>query len=170
MPLKKVKVKLNKRSIEKALKDVQEYKEDLERKTQLLVQRLADEGYNVILNNIFAYDAIETGKMLSTLNESVNGTYAVLSVGDCAMYVEFGTGPLGAQSPYEGDSKGWAYDVGENIKDYTINGVTVRGWFYPDGAGGYRFTQGMPSRPFMNDSAMELRFQVMTKIVKEVFQ
>lgn len=165
----KIKIKLNTKSINDAIEKLNAYNVELENKTKLLVQRLADEGYKVILDKIFDYDAIETGNMLNTLTETVNGTYAALSIGDCAMYVEFGTGPVGANSQYKGDSKGWKYDVGEHIDNYIINGVEVRGWFYPDGAGGYRFTQGMPSRPFMYDSAMELRYVRFTSIVKEVF-
>ena len=71
------------------------------------------------------------------------------------MYVEFGTGPVGKNNPYPGNNHGWKYDVGENIKEYSINGVKVVGWFYPDESGGYRFTKGMPSRPFMYESALE---------------
>lgn len=94
----------------------------------------------------------------------------MLSVGDCAMFVEFGTGPKGEENPYIGDSMGWKYNTGDNIKEYAINGVTVTGWFYPDGSGGYRFTSGMPSRPFMYETAMELRYNKMEKIIREVFR
>ena len=139
----KIKVKLSDKGIDKALKQLEQYKQDLNKKANQLVQRLADEGYTTIINKIFEFDAIETGDMLSSVSKKSNNCYAMLSVGDCAMFVEFGTGPKGEENPYIGDSMGWKYNTGDNIKEYAINGVTVTGWFYPDGSGGYRFTSGM---------------------------
>lgn len=166
----KIKVKLSDKGIDKALKQFEQYKQDLNKKANQLVQRLADEGYTTIINKIFEFDAIETGDMLSSVSKKSNNCYAMLSVGDCAMFVEFGTGPKGEENPYISDSMGWKYNTGDNIKEYAINGVTVTGWFYPDGSGGYRFTSGMPSRPFMYETAMELRYNKMEKIIREVFR
>lgn len=168
--MKKIKIKLNDKSIDKAIKQLEQYKQELNKKTDLLVQRLADEGYTTIINKIFEFDAIETGEMLSSVTQKSSNCYAVLEVGDCAMFVEFGTGPKGEANPYVGDSAGWKYNTGENIQDYIINGVKVTGWFYPDGLGGYRFTSGMPSRPFMYETAMELRYNKLEKIIREVFR
>lgn len=165
----KIKIKLSDRSINKSIKQLEEYKQNLNKKTNQLVQKLADEGYSIIVNKIFEFDAIETGNMLSSVTKNSSNCYAMLSVGDCAMFVEFGTGPKGEANPYIGKNQGWKYNTGNNIKEYTINGVTVTGWFYPDN-GSYRFTSGMPSRPFMYETAMELRYDKMKKIIKEVFK
>lgn len=168
--MKKIKIKLNSRIISNAIKSLEQYKQDLNRKADLLVQRLADEGYKIIVNKIFEFDAIDTGNMLNTLNQKSSNCYAVLEIGDCAMFVEFGTGPAGEASPYPGNNEGWTYNIGEHIKEYNINGVNVVGWFYPDESGWYRFTKGMPSRPFMYETAIELRYNKMEKIIREVFQ
>lgn len=166
----KIKIRLNEKSVDRAIKKIEQYRADLNKKADELVQRLADEGYTIILNKIFEFDAIETGAMLNTLKLDKHNCYAVLIVGDCAMYVEFGTGPVGMSNPYPGDSHGWKYNVGKNIKEYSFNGAKIEGWFYPDGSGGYRFTRGMPSRPFMYESALELRYEKMKKIIREVFK
>lgn len=166
----KIKIKLSEKSIDRAIKQVEKYKTDLNRKADLLVERLADEGYNIILSKIFEFDAIETGAMLNSLRLNRSNCYATITVGDCAMFVEFGTGPKGEASPYPGSNPGWKYNSGSKIQEYTINGVKVVGWFYPDESGGYRFTSGMPSRPFMYQSALELRYEKMNKIIREVFK
>lgn len=75
-----------------------------------------------------------------------------LSVGtDYAIYVEYGTGMMGANSRHP-NPKGWIYDVNKH---------GVKGWFYPTTAedpnpnkhyyGGqlYGWTRGQASRPFM---------------------
>ena len=59
----KIKVKLSDKGIDKALKQLEQYKQDLNKKANQLVQRLADEGYTTIINKIFEFDAIETGDM-----------------------------------------------------------------------------------------------------------
>ena len=49
----KIKVKLSDKGIDKALKQLEQYKQDLNKKANQLVQRLADEGYTTIINKIF---------------------------------------------------------------------------------------------------------------------
>ena len=166
----KIKIKLSDKSVDRAIKRLEQYKQGINKKADLLVQRLADEGYTIIIDKIFKFDAIETGDMLNSVAKKSDNCYAMLEVGDCAMFVEFGTGPKGEASPYIGDSMGWNYNTGDNIKEYIINGVSVTGWFYPDGSGGYRFTSGMPSRPFMYETAIELRYNKLEKIIREVFK
>ena len=42
------------------------------------------------------------------------------------------------------------------------------GWIYPTDDGGFRFTEGMQSRPFMYETALELQREF-PRIAKEVF-
>ena len=42
------------------------------------------------------------------------------------------------------------------------------GWYYPTKEGGYRFTQGYPSRPFMTETAIMLSMDIVD-VAKEVF-
>lgn len=55
-----------------------------------------------------------------------------------SIYVEMGTGPKG-ESSHAGVNPEW------------MEGLTYRpnGWTYPTKDGGFRFTRGMPARPFL---------------------
>ena len=58
----------------------------------------------------------------------------------------------------------WNYNTGKTIFEIE-NGQY--GWFYPAEDGTWRFTQGMPSRPFMYETAVELMTEI-AKTEKEV--
>lgn len=66
-----------------------------------------------------------------------------------AMFVEFGTGVVGAQHGYIGSltsAGGWEYD---------INGHGDSGWVYPKN-GTFYHTRGQASKPFMYETAREI--------------
>jgi hypothetical protein len=76
-----------------------------------------------------------------------------------AVYVEFGTGVVGKQSPHP-NPEGWQYDVNDHGDE---------GWvYYDDESGKFRWTKGFKSRPFMYNTARQLEKEC-AKIVKEVF-
>lgn len=104
----------------------------------------------------------EEATMMGLGGSQVVNQIVVFDVGDAivitnnvdhALFVEFGTGVRGEQSPHP---RPWNYDV---------NGHGEQGWWYPTdnsdpnpikryGAGGsvWAWTAGMPSRPFMYEA------------------
>ena len=170
--MRTIKVKLSPQSVMGAIKEINEYKAEVERKSRVLVQRLTDYGANIARVKIISLDAVDTGELLS----GVDGYYSpTLNVGfvrvtsDHVAFVEFGTGVKGQENQHENDEylskASWGYATGQKI--FTTKDGRI-GWIYPTDDGGFRFTQGMKSRPFMYETALELQREF-SRIVKEVF-
>jgi hypothetical protein len=116
--------------------------------------------------------AYYSGELLS----GVGGYYSpTLNAGfvkvtsDHVAFVEFGTGVVGQQSPHTNgeylSKASWGYATGQKI--FTTKDGKV-GWIYPTDDGGFRFTEGMKSRPFMYQTALELQREF-PRMAKEVF-
>ena len=170
--MKTIKVKLSPQSVMNAIKEINEYKAEVERKSQVLVQKLVDYGANIARVKIISLDAVDTGELLS----GVDGYYSpTLNVGfvrvtsDHVAFVEFGTGVKGQENQHKNDEylskASWGYATGQKI--FTTKDGRI-GWIFPTDDGGFRFTQGMKSRPFMYETALELQREF-PRIVKEVF-
>lgn len=160
------------KSIDKAIKELNAYKKEVETKTRELAQRLTDLGADIVRMKIVEMGAYYSGDLLS----GVEGYYSpALNAGfirvtsDHVAFVEFGTGIVGQQNPHTNgeylSKASWGYATGSKI--FTTKDGRV-GWIYPTDDGGFRFTEGMESRPFMYETALELERQYM-QIAKEVF-
>lgn len=162
-------------SIAKAKRELDEYREDLKSKTDEFVHRLAELGVEIARANITSMDAIFNGDLIRSLHveKSDSGKNKVrcfvVADDNSALYVEFGTGVVGAASPFDGempnDFQPNAYASGKRIIEISDGRV---GWFYPGDDGNWYFTEGMPSRPFMWQTSLELRERV-EEIAREVF-
>lgn len=147
---------LSVKEIEKAKRKLERYKETLENRVQALIMALTEQGEKIAKVNVVQMGAFDSG----TLEASIEGYYSpLLGVGiiktDCyyAIFCEFGTGIRGneASHPKSGEL-GYAYDV---------NGYGEDGWYFHNSETGKSgWTTGMPSRPFMYDTAMQLRQEV----------
>ena len=171
--MKTIQIQLDPSSIADAIKELNQYKKDVENKARQLIQRLVDFGANVARVKIVEMRAYYSGELLS----GVGGYYSpTLNAGwvkvtnDHAAFVEFGTGVVGQSNPHRNgeylSKASWAYATGRTI--FTTKDGRV-GWFYPTDDGGYRFTEGMKSRPFMYETALELQREF-PRIAKEVFR
>ncbi len=163
---------MSKQSINMAIRRLKEYQKEVETKTIALAQRLTDLGVETAKIKIVELGAVDNGDLLS----SVGGYFSpllnagfIMVTSDHAAFVEFGTGAVGNTNPHSNAEylakASWKYMVGEKI--FTTKDGKV-GWIYPTDDGGYRFTEGMPSRPFMYETALELDRQFI-QIAKEVF-
>ena len=170
--MKTITVRLDPKSVKNAIDALNEYRADVERKARLLVERLTDYGADIARVKIVGLRAIDTGELLG----GVDGYYSPsLNVGyvkvtsDHVAFVEFGTGIIGKASPHRNDEylskASWSYASGAKI--FTTKDGRV-GWIYPTDDGGYRFTEGMVSRPFMYETALELQREF-PRIAMEVF-
>jgi hypothetical protein len=156
---------LSVKGIEKLKKDLLEYKRDFNIKVGLFVERLAQEGVMLAKVKIAEKDAVYTGELYNSMNirkgDAVFDGAKWIIYTDCpwAIYVEFGTGLVGSENQHPNPNlANWKYDINEHGE---------KGWFYyKDGE--WHWTKGMPSRPFMYETALELQLLV-PKIAREVF-
>lgn len=169
------KTDLSRSGIADLRKQLVDYKNNvLQQKVDLLAKRLAEKGVAIAQTNIATYDAIFTGELISSIEarygDSTKGSAVFYVVADSrhAVFVEFGTGQLGLEGSYPypfPEGVEWNYNTGKTIFEIE-NGQY--GWFYPAEDGKWYFTQGMPSRPFMYETAVELMTEI-AKTAKEVF-
>ena len=158
--------------IKRAVKELEQYKKDVEAKTRLLAQRLTDYGAELVRVKIVSMGAYYSGELLSGVDgyysPSLNAGF-IRVTSDHVAFVEFGTGVVGQGSPHNNGEylakAAWQYASGSKI--FTTKDGRV-GWIYPTDDGGFRFTEGMPSRPFMYETALELQ-RSFPRIAKEVF-
>lgn len=162
-------------SIRNLQKELEKYRDSLTYKCQLLAEKLSERGVEIARVQIADLDAIFTGELIQSLHSDYKDSnkygavFAVVTDSDHALFCEFGTGQRGKDSPYpyplpEGVS--WDYATGKTIRQNSKTGAYY--WFYPGQDGKWHYTEGMPSRPFMYLTSMELIREI-PKIAKEVF-
>lgn len=152
-------------------KELLNYKNNtLQHKIELLTKRLAEQGVVIAKANVTSLDAIFTGDLINSIHTQYGGSakgtaiFYVVADSEHAIYVELGTGIVGAKKPYKGKLP-VMYAQGKTIH-HTKNGKY--GWFYQDANGDWYFTEGMPSRPFMYETSLEL-MSIVVRTAKEVF-
>ena len=171
--MKNIEVRLDPKSIEAAIKEINEYRKEVEQKARLLVQRLTDYGAEIARIKIVDLGAVYSGELFSGVDgyfsPLLNAGYVKVT-SDHVAFVEFGTGVVGQQSPHTNgeylSKAAWGYATGQKIFT-TKDGKT--GWIYPTDDGGFRFTEGMKSRPFMYQTALEIQKEF-PRMAKAVFE
>jgi len=171
--VKNITVRLDPKSVDNAIKELEQYKKDIEQKARLLVERLIDYGADIARIKIVNLGAVYSGELLSGVDgyfsPLLNAGY-VRVTSDHVAFVEFGTGVVGQQSPHTNgeylSKASWGYATGQKI--FTTKDGKV-GWIYPTDDGGFRFTEGMKSRPFMYQTALELQREF-PRMAREVFR
>lgn len=163
---KVVKFGLSVKEVQNAIKEIKAYQSDLNRKCEILAQRLAEEGVVIAKVKIMQFPAVYTGELLNSIQSEPgamisNGSQWIIYTGcEWAPFVEFGTGIIGSGNPHPDPGlANWKYDVNEHGE---------AGWFYyKDGE--WHWTKGMPSRPFMYETGRDL-LEIVPKIAKEIFK
>ena len=175
--MKEKPIKLNcfsQSSIQNAIKALQSYQDSLTYKCQLLAEKLAEKGVEIARVQISDLDAVFTSELLQSVHSEYKGSvkgggvWAVVADSKHAAFVEFGTGIIGKANPYKGtlpEGVDWQYASGKTIRQLADGRY---GWFYKGNDGNWYFTEGMPSRPFMYNTANELR-SIIVSTAKEVF-
>lgn len=157
-----IRFSLNEKDIDRAIKELQQFKKEFLEKCDRLVEALTDKGVEIARLQVQQLDAVYTGELWN----SIEGYYSpslnagIIKAGAYyAVYVEFGTGVVGKQSPHP-KPDGWQYDVNQHGDE---------GWvYYDDESGKFRWTKGFKSRPFMYNTARQLEKEC-AKIAREVF-
>ena len=174
------------KSIQAAVKAIRDYENSLTYKCRLLAEKLAKKGVEVARIEVTSLDAIFTGDLMRSIhaeyvgNIKGGGIWAVVADDESAVFVEFGTGQMGAENPYPYDlpeGVTWKYNSGKTIRQ-ALQDIEVHGniyvkageyyWSYIGDDGKLHITKGMPSRPFMYLTAIKLR-EIVLQTALEVF-
>ena len=175
------KTDLSVKGMENLKKQLLDYKNNtLQQKLNILAKTLSEKGVVIAQANISGLDAIFTGELINSIHarkgSGSKGTAIFYIVADSkhAAFVEFGTGVIGESSPYPypfPENIDWQYQSGDSYvtldRQFGKYPPGTYGWFYIKDGHLY-FTQGMPSRPFMYETSMEL-MQLVVRTAKEVF-
>lgn len=168
------KIGLDGSGVDEFLKGIEEYKEWLNSRTQALVQRLAEEGYQIAAAGF--QNAQYDGTNDSTVSIEIRGdnARAIMAVGSAVLFIEFGTGVTypdnhpeaakhgmirGGYGQGKGKQATWGYygEPGTNgrvLKD-TPKGQLVR-------------THGNPANMPMYEAVKQIK-ERLPELVKEVF-
>lgn len=166
-----IKMSLSVKSMENAKREIRSYKQEIRRKAEETVRRLASYGCEVCKAKVIEMGIPDTGNLLHSVGSyfdeaSMRGFIRVSC--DYAVFVEFGTGTKGMKTPYISETmskSGYKYMGGTSY--VTLSDGRI-GWYYPADDGTWRFTEGLPSRPFMYETGQELRHEL-KNIIQEVF-
>ena len=171
--MKAIKVRLSAEGVKQAVQELREYQAKVQAAASAIVEALASAGEEFAVAAVLPF--AETGQLASSIKAETSGNVGFVKC-SCgyAVYVEFGTGIKGAGSPHPDTAiLGWKYDINQHGE---------LGWWYPtDNADPnpykytakngttYAWTRGMPSRPFMYETAQMLRASVVP-VARSVFQ
>ena len=156
--LQSIDMELTPASIGRAIREVRRIQEELRRTMAELVQILMREGIEVARMQIVSLGAFDTGE----LEGSIAGYYVpawrtgwIYAGAPYAVFVEYGTGIVGANAPHPGlDDNDWNTPIvtanGKTYAGYDSQGHDWDGWVYrSDKDGKFHWTAGYVSRPFM---------------------
>jgi len=170
----KISMTLNPESIDKAIKQLEDYRDSLQSKARELCERLASAGYLIAETGFVSaiYDGTNDVSV-ELLNE--DNKLVIKASGETVMFIEFGTGVTFQTYHPKRDEMGIG-DVGTYGHGLgKLNG----GWRYKGEKGtngeddpkheGYVHTYGNPANMPMYNASKDIRSQVL-QIAREVFK
>lgn len=149
-----VEMTLDSWSIANAIVEIHEFRQQLTDGMNDLIRKLSQDGEEIAKMQVVSMDAVYTGYLESSIYgyfDPMKGIGYVIAGSPYAIYVEYGTGAVGA-----GDEPGPNGEAGEphpaavgNWK-YDKHHHGASGWVYKsDRDGKFHWTKGYVSRPFM---------------------
>lgn len=158
---------LNPKSIDAAIKQLEEYQKGIDEKMEQLVRLLTTLGLEKARDLVPVDTGVAQASIIGYVDEAEG--VGIIRAGGYCKYIEFGTGVRGKNSQHPSPEylaiMRWAYNSGATI--FTTKDGR-EGWYYPADDGTWKFTEGMPSRPFMYETAQYLRKEA-NRLAKEVF-
>lgn len=171
---KVIKIGLNTKDIDRAIREVEKYKQDLQQKINIFRQRLADElakdaqlGFDSALMDDLVKGGMRRPDVTVMPPEDNGNVTVVIAKGKDAIFVEFGAGvyhngPVGSSSHPKGAELG--YTIGSYGKGYGKG----KAWGYREN-GELKITRGTPTAmPMYN--AMKSVIAKANTIAREVWK
>ena len=163
----KIDIDLSADSFLSAAKQLRDYADSLQGKSEQLVQWAGEMGLENAANSL---GHVDTGETVGSLDFKREGAKGTISVGGNAVWIEFGTGV------YRNGSVGsYPHPKAQELGMYAIGtygygyGANPEGWFYRGADGKKHFTQGIQCNPFMYNAAQDIRRELLD-MAKEVFK
>lgn len=147
-------ISLDRSEIKATIKTLKSMSSDI-RNINTSLEKILDEAVKYCQSLTPISDGEGNHLRYDTYWEKTPNGYRIVQEGENVLYVEFGTGVVGAENPHQLASTNWVYGVGEHIFT-TSDGRT--GWFYPADKEKrkYKFTQGQPANMQMYKTAIWL--------------
>ena len=168
MPI--VKISLNAKSIDRAIKQVREYQESLSVKLERLRKRVADElaadmttGFNGAEGEYILYEGYQVPSVSVTVKNEGDITLVIAS-GEEAVFIEFGAGVYYNPGGGRPDRPAGIVAIGEYGKGYGKRKV----WGYYDKSGELKLTHGTPASMPMYYAVQRIAPRI-PQIAREVF-
>lgn len=160
---KTIKVSLNSASVDAAIRQLEAYQRDLERKAKEICRRLADIGLLNASASFFSEFYVGTPDVSISVEERGNG-YAIIADGETVLILEFGAGvTYGYGHPQAGE-----FGMGPGTyPDGKGHWNDPRGWWLPKEKGG-QHTYGNPPTMAMYNTGQDLRKEI-ERVAREVF-
>lgn len=162
---KSITIPFSQAGLERAADWLEDYVKSLKDKASELLNAMLKEGE---MTAKLYLEHIDTGQTLNSIMGYRNGNKGVIVVGGNAIWIEFGTGVVANEgnAPHpkaaELNMSPWGtYGYGL--------GASPDGWYYKRADGQVRHTYGIPSNPFMYETAKMLRRQC-PRMAREVFK
>lgn len=137
-------------------------KDEFSSNLEMYLTRIGEFGVQRAKENLTSYEMpFATGELENSIHSDTPdepNSVDIVADSDHAYYVEYGTGVDGATIPHPNPEVDWQYDV---------NGHGEDGWRYLKG-GKLHWTKGMPSRPYMYRTSVDLEENA-EQIAREVF-
>lgn len=153
-------------SVNKAIRDIEDYKKWLWDKAEQLAQRLAEYGLRRVEMG-YAAAVFDGGNDVTVKVEPRGkGKYAIVASGTTVLFLEFGSGIklYGSGHPQAGQ-----FGYGPGTYPGQTHVPTPGYWWYTGSDGGSHFSVGNPPSMVMYKTAEELRREI-ERIAKEVFR
>lgn len=161
MGKKTISFSLSEKSINQAIRDLEDYRKDFLRKCNELIRQLTQHGEEIAKMEVVQLGAFDTGN----LHDSIHGYFDpdvgigfIRAEAWYAVYVEYGTGVVGARNAHpNAGAHGWIYDHNHHGEN---------GWIYFSAHNGqcqFHHTRGQVSSPFMYNT-----FRILQKQAQEI--
>lgn len=165
------------KSIQNAIKQIEQYRDDLPRKCQEICRRLSEEGVRVADVAINSVPIGRTITLTTDINPSKMGCKAIMKMTGTktrtddgrvffsALAIEFGSGIR-----YNPTSNPKAPEFGMGVGTFPgqSHAFQSEGWYYLDSNGEWKHSYGVQASMPMYKASVEMR-QKIDSIVKEVF-
>lgn len=163
MGRKTITFSLNEKSINQAIRELDEYRKEFVRKCNQLVKELVAHGEEVAKLEVLRLGAFDTGNLADTITgfyDEESHVGFIRANAWYAVYVEYGTGVVG-NGTHPQPATGWTYDIHHHGNN---------GWIYWSGRDGmWHWTKGQVASPFMYNTFRTLQ-QAAHDYAKNIFQ
>lgn len=172
---KTIKMDLSVKAVEKAIKQIEQYKQSLSSKLKIFVERLSEIGIQSVKATMMSVAPVDRGDfdcypLYSERGDAIQGAVIVLH-GDQVAFIEFSSGITFGTSGFEGLPNNPSYGQGMGMGTYPSDKGhwnDPEGWWYIGKYGQPVHTYGIRAYAPMYNADVEMRKQLKT-IAKEVF-